>query len=128
MAKKDGTNGKKIGRHGRNPSSKMQAQRSQRNKRLRVEAALKRGDNTSGSAIADPEQHYRPKRKSYESWQKPAVDRAGMYLPKSPTPEQRAGNGQKAHADQRAWHLARAACVAAIKAVKPSSAVRKGTA
>lgn len=37
MSKKsDGTNGKKIGRHGRNPSSKMQASRSAANKRKRI--------------------------------------------------------------------------------------------
>ena len=37
MAKSDGTNGAKIGRHGRNPSSRNQAARSIRNIRRRAD-------------------------------------------------------------------------------------------
>ena len=62
MAKKDGTNGKKIGRHGRNPSSKMQAIRSAANKARRIKAAssksLGEGPQPEAGKLDPLKQHF----------------------------------------------------------------------
>lgn len=105
--------GAKFGRHARNPSSKLQATRSAKNKRLRIEAAQKRGDTQAGvSKDAESYRSYGP---------------VSEYTPKSATLEQRHAR-VKHHHDQRAWHLARATCVATMRAVYPCSAVRNGKA
>jgi len=59
MAKKDGTNGAKIGRHSRNPSSKMQATRSARNKTKAIAKAQARGDKRAGVPLSADD--YKPR-------------------------------------------------------------------
>ena len=112
MAKKDGTNGAKIGRHSRNPSSKLQATRSARSKRLRIEAAIKRGDTSAGV------------QREAESYRRFGVA-SSEYCPKSATPEQRSVS-TKPHHDQRAWHLGRAQLRSVMRSVYPCSKVRSG--